>query len=163
MKRGTERIFRAAAIERLSNPDQLDHVVGVTRPFDWMAAGTLLLGLAVLLAWSVLGRIPTRVSGDGILLSSGGRLVDAVSDVSGKPASLEIGIGVDVRRDQLIARVAQTETEQRLQQARDVHREREREHAELTGAISREIDAKLANYAAQETGLANVIAAAEKR
>ena len=30
MKRGTERIFPEAAIERLSNPEQLDHVVGVT-------------------------------------------------------------------------------------------------------------------------------------
>jgi HlyD family secretion protein len=111
----------------------------------------------------VLGRIPTRVSGDGILLSSGGRLVDVVSAVSGKLASLDVGIGDAVRRDQVIARVAQTETEQRLQQARDVLREREREHAELTSAISREIDAKLANYAAQEAGLASVIAAAEKR
>ncbi|TWI63329.1 NHLP bacteriocin system secretion protein [Bradyrhizobium sp. CB1717] len=163
MKRGTERIFREAAIERLSNPEQLDHVVGVTRPFDWVAAAALALGLVVLIAWSVLGRIPTRVSGDGILLSSGGRLVDAVSAVSGKLAALEIGIGDTVRRDQVIARVAQTETEQRLQQARDVLREREREHAELVGAISREIDAKLANYTAQEAGLANVIAAAEKR
>ena len=77
MKSETERIFREAAIERLSNPEQLDHVVGVTRPFDWMAAAALALGIAVLLAWSVLGRIPSRVSGEGILLSSGGRLVDA--------------------------------------------------------------------------------------
>jgi len=41
VKRRTERIFREAAIERLSNPEQLDHVVGVTRPFDWMAAAAL--------------------------------------------------------------------------------------------------------------------------
>jgi HlyD family secretion protein len=163
VRRATERIFREAAIERLSNPEQLDHVVGVTRPFDWMAAAALALGLVVLVAWSVLGRIPTRVSGDGILLSSGGRLVDVVSAVSGKLASLDVGIGDAVRRDQVIARVVQTETEQRLQQARDVLREREREHAELTSAISREIDAKLANYAAQEAGLASVMAAAEKR
>jgi HlyD family secretion protein len=128
-----------------------------------MAAAALALGLVVLVAWSVLGRIPTRVSGDGILLSSGGRLVDAVSAVSGKLASLDVGIGDAVRRDQVIARVVQTETEQRLRQARDVLREREREHAELTSAISREIDAKLANYAAQEAGLGSVIAAAEKR
>jgi HlyD family secretion protein len=163
MKRGTEQIFREAAIDRLSNPEQLDHIVGVTRPFDWMAAATLALGFAVLIAWSVLGRIPTRVSGEGILLSSGGRLVDAVSTASGKLASLDVNVGDEVRRDQVIAHIVQTETEQRLRQARDVRREREREHAELTNAISREIDAKLANYAAQDAGLASVIAAAEKR
>lgn len=163
MKRGTERIFRKAAIERLSHPEQLDHVVGVTRPFDWVAATALALGFVVLFAWSVLGRIPTRLSGDGILLSSGGHLVDAVSAVSGKLASLDVGIGDTVRRDQVVAQVVQTETEQRLEQARDVLREREREHAELAGAISREIDSKLANYSAQEAGLADVIAAAEQR
>ena len=163
MKRAAERIFRKAAIERLSNPEQLDHVVGVTRPFDWLAAAALALGLAVLLTWSVLGRIPTRVSGEGILLGSGGHLVDAVSAVSGNLASLDVGIGDDVRRDQVIARVAQTEAEQRLRSARDVLSEREHEHAELAGAISREIDAKLANYAAQEEGLTSVIAAAEQR
>ena len=163
VKRGTERIFREAAIERLSNPEQLDHVVGVTRPFDWMAAAALALGFAFLFAWSVLGRIPTRVSGEGILLSSGGRLVDAVSTVSGKLASLDVNIGDVVHRDQVIAHVAQTETEQRLSQSKDVLRERQREHAELTGAISREIDAKLANYAAQDAGRVSVIAAAEQR
>ncbi|MET4117826.1 hypothetical protein ABIB90_006552 [Bradyrhizobium sp. JR4.1] len=83
---------------------------------------------------------------DGILLSSGGRLVNAVPAVSGKLPSLDVGIGDEVRRDQVIARIVQTETEQRLQQARDVLRERE--HVELTGAISREIDAMLPVFGA---------------
>ncbi|MGY4429779.1 hypothetical protein ACVWWO_002256 [Bradyrhizobium sp. F1.13.1] len=81
---------------------------------------------------------------DGALLSSGGRLVNAVSAVSGKLPSLDVGIGDEVRRDQVIARIVQTE--QRLQQARDVLRERE--HVELTGAISREIDAMLLVFGA---------------
>ncbi|WP_354165230.1 MULTISPECIES: hypothetical protein [unclassified Bradyrhizobium] len=55
-------------------------------------------------------------------------------------------MGDEVRRDQVIARIVQTETEQRLQQARDVLRERE--HVELTGAISREIDAMLPVFGA---------------
>ena len=90
MKQGTETIFRSAAVQRLSSPEQLDQLVGITRPFDWVAAAAMALGLAVLIAWGVLGKIPTRVEGEGILLSSGGRLVDAVSGVAGRLASIDV-------------------------------------------------------------------------
>jgi HlyD family secretion protein len=121
------------------------------------------LGLVVLIAWSVLGKIPTRVEGEGILISSGGRVVDAVSSVAGRLASIDVAVGDEVRADQVIAHVGQIEIEQRLAQAREVLREREREHADLTATIDREIETKLANYTAQEAGLNEAIAAAEQR
>ncbi len=163
MKQGTETIFRSAAVERLSSPEQLDQLVGITRPFDWVAVAAMALGLAVLMAWGVLGKIPTRVEGEGILLSSGGRLVDAVSGVAGRLASIDVAVGDEVKPDQVIAHVGQTETEQRLAQAKEVLREREREHEELSATITREIETKLANYAAQESGLNDAIAAADQR
>jgi HlyD family secretion protein len=163
MKRTMDRIFREAAVERLSSPEQLDQLVGITRPFDWVAVTVLLLGLAVVVTWSIVGRIPTRVAGDGILLESGGRVVDAVSAITGRLASIDVAIGDQVRLDQVIARVGQSEIEQRLRQANEVLREREREHAELVAMIAQEIEAKLANLAAQEIGFGKVIAAAEVR
>ena len=163
MKQGTETIFRSAAVERLSSPEQLDQLVGITRPFDWVAVAAMALGLAVLIAWGVLGKIPTRVEGEGILLSSGGRLVDAVSGVAGRLASIDVAVGDEVKPDQVIAHVGQTEIEQRLAQAKEVLREREREHDELSATITREIETKLANYAAQESGLNDAIAAADQR
>ncbi|MGP8121573.1 MAG: NHLP bacteriocin system secretion protein [Xanthobacteraceae bacterium] len=163
MKQGTETIFRSAAVERLSSPEQLDQLVGITRPFDWVAVAAMALGLAVLMAWGVLGKIPTRVEGEGILLSSGGRLIDAVSGVAGRLASIDVAVGDEVKPDQVIAHVGQTETEQRLAQAKEVLREREREHEELSATITREIETKLANYAAQESGLNDAIAAADQR
>jgi HlyD family secretion protein len=163
VKRSADGIFRDAAVERLSSPEQLDQLVGITRPYDWAAATALLLGLVVLIAWSILGRIPTRLIGDGILLSSGGRVVDAVSGVAGRLASIDVAVGDEIRLDQIVARVGQTETEQRLRQANEVLRERQREDAELTATITREIDTKLANFAAQEAGLNEAITVAEQR
>jgi HlyD family secretion protein len=163
MKQSAQGIFRDAAVERLSSPEQLDQLVGITRPFDWVAATALLLGLVVLAAWSMLGRIPTQVVGDGILLSSGGRVIDAVSGVAGRLASLDVRVGDEVGLDQVIARVGQTETEQRLRQANEVLREREREHAELAAAITQEINTKLANFTAQEAGLNESIVVGEQR
>jgi len=82
-----ENIFRAAAVERLSSPDQLDQLIGVTRPADWAAALVLGIALLVITSWSVIGRIPTRVEGEGILISNAGRVVDAMSAVAGRDRS----------------------------------------------------------------------------
>jgi HlyD family secretion protein len=158
-----DKIFRDAASERLSSVEQLDQLVAITRPFDWVAAVAMALGLVVLIAWGVLGKIPTRVEGQGILLSSGGRVVDAVSSVAGRLASIDVAVGDEVKPGQVIAHVGQIEIEQRLAQAREVLREREREHAELTATIDREVETKLANYIAQEAGLNEAIAAADQR
>ena len=59
--------------------------------------------------------------------------------------------------------MGQSEIEQRLRQLNEVLREREREHAELVAMIAQEIEAKLANLAAQEIGFSKRIAAAELR
>jgi HlyD family secretion protein len=163
VKRSAEGIFRDTAVERLSSPEQLDQLVRITRPYDWVAATALLLGLVVLVAWGILGRVPTRVTGDGILLSSGGRVVDAVSGVAGRLASIDVAVGDQVKLGQVVARVGQTDVEQRLRQANEVLAERQREYAELTTTIAREIETKLANFAAQEAGLNEAIAVAGQR
>jgi HlyD family secretion protein len=163
MSDASQSIFRSAAIERLSSPERLDQLIRITRPFDWAAVVVILLGLAVALTWSLIGRIPTQVPGEGILISDGGRVLDAVSAVTGRLASIEVAIGERVRQDQVVARVDQTETEQRHAQALAVLREYEREHAELVATTERELAAKNTNFAAQEAALNQVIAAAQQR
>jgi len=159
----SEKIFRKAALDRLSSPDQLDQLIDVTRPADWIAA--LVIGLALVGAatWGVVGRIPTRVAGEGILISDGGRVVDAVSAVAGRLASVEVSVGDQVDQGQLIAKIAQTDTEQRYRNAAEAFRERENEHAELVSAIKRELETKTANFAAQRAALEQLIATAEQR
>ena len=163
MERSPEKIFRAAALQRLSSPEQLDQLVGITRPADWLAAlviGILLGGAAI---WSVIGRIPTRVSGEGILISEAGRVVDVVSAVGGRLGSVDVSVGDHVVQDQVIAQISQTETEQRYRNAAEVLRERQHEHDELVSTIHRELDAKAADFAAQQSGLEQAIAASEQR
>ena len=65
-------IFRKAALDRLASPDQLDQLMQVTGPRDWIAlAGFALLLLAALL-WSLFGAITTTVDGQGVLLRGNG-------------------------------------------------------------------------------------------
>ena len=163
MTASSDRIFRAAALERLSSPEQLDQLINVTRPADWVGALVIGFCMTAVVIWSVIGRIPTRVAGEGILISGAGRVVDAVSAVNGRLASVDVGVGDRVTQGQIIAHIAQTETEQRHRNAAEVLREREHEHKELMAAIKRELEIKAANVAAQKSGLEQIIAASQQR
>jgi HlyD family secretion protein len=163
MSAESDKIFRAAAVERLSSPEQLDQLIEVTRPADWAAVLALGLAVVAVVTWGVVGRIPTRVAGQGILISDSGRVVDAVSAVAGRLASVEVVIGDKVTQGQIVARISQTETEQRHRSALEVLAERERERDELGAAIKRELEIKAANLAAQKAALEQVIDATQKR
>src|SRR5580658_918171 len=107
MTRATQRIFREAAIDRLSSPDQLDQLVGVTRPIDWLAALAIAVAILALLAWGFLGSIPTRVSGEGIVVGSGGKVADAVAAAGGRLNNVDVAVGQLVHQGQPIARLVQ--------------------------------------------------------
>ncbi|MEM7771781.1 MAG: hypothetical protein AAGA75_05060 [Cyanobacteria bacterium P01_E01_bin.6] len=63
-------LFRQESLERLSSPEQLDQLMQIVTPKSWLPLGTLgALALAGLL-WSVVGRIPITVTGQGLLVQS---------------------------------------------------------------------------------------------
>src|SRR5947209_11922873 len=159
----SQRVFRAGALERAASPEQLDHLVAITRPFDWIAACVIFLALATALTWGVLGRIPTRTAGEGILISGGGRVVEAVSAVPGRVASLDVHVGDHVTQGQAIARMSQTDIEQRHQNAVEVYREREHDHADMTAKVKRELASKADNFAKLEQALNQVVSATDQR
>jgi HlyD family secretion protein len=163
MSAGKQQIFRAVALERAASPEQLDYLVVITRPFDWIVGLAILLALTAAITWAFVGRIPTRVPGEGILISGGGKVVDAVSAAAGRLASVQVSVGDHVSQGQLIARIVQTDTEQRYRNAVEVHREREREHADLNARIEAELSAKARNFAKLEAAFEQIIRAANQR
>ncbi len=158
----SEKIFRAAALEQLSSPEQLDQLIDVTRPADWVGALVVGASIAALVAWGVVGRVPTRASGEGILVSDAGSVVDANSAVPGRLGAVEVAVGDRVKKGQAIARIVQTDAEQRLRDRTEALNEREREQAELAAAIKRELEIKAADAASQKSGLQQSIAAAQE-
>jgi HlyD family secretion protein len=159
----TQRAFRAVALQRASSPEQLDQLVGITKPFDWILTIVICLGLAAALTWGVFGRIPTRALGEGLLISSGGRVVDSVSAAAGRLSSVEVSVGDHVAQGQTIARIVQTDIEQRQANAVAVFREREREHSDLTLKVAAELASKSQNFAKLETAFNQVVKATDQR
>ncbi len=61
-------LFRQESLERLSSPEQLDQLMQIVTPKSWIPLGTLGLLIVAGLIWSVVGRIPITVSGQGLLV-----------------------------------------------------------------------------------------------
>ena len=159
----SQRTFRAAALRRAASPEQLDHLVYITKPFDWILTFVIYLALAAALTWGVVGRIPTRVAGEGILVSDGGRVVDAVSDAAGQLASINVTVGDHVQQGQPIAKIAQTDIQRRHADAVEVFHEREREHADLTSKVASELASKSQNFVKLEAAFDQVVKATDQR
>lgn len=161
-----DRIFRQAALDTLSSPEQLDQLMQVTTPKSWLALaafGTLLL---TALVWGIFGNIADQVHGRGILLRSGGVFLVAARG-EGNVLELLVRHGQTVTNGQLLARISQPELEIRLRQARTNHTATESALRDLLGNQAREqileqqdtaaqrrmLDRMITNYTAQIAAL----------
>jgi hypothetical protein len=77
----SKRLFRKIALERMSSPEQLDQLLQVTTPRNWLALLALVGLLAAVVAWGFAGELRTVVTGQGSLvyLSDRGSTVDSAS------------------------------------------------------------------------------------
>ncbi len=121
-------LFRKAAIDKLSSPERLDVLMEVTSPMGWVALWTLGGVLVAAMAWSVLGSIPTRVEGQGILIRGGG-LREIRAGGEGVLTQFTVRVNDTVEPDQVIGEIAQLDIEERVRIARAKLEEAEREYA----------------------------------
>lgn len=99
-------LFRQAALDRISSPDQLDQAVRVVRPIHGVGVVAVLVIVLAGFVWSVLSTAPVSVRGQGILLSAEG--VAVVSSPSeGRIESILIEPGDVVRAGQTVALLRQ--------------------------------------------------------
>lgn len=99
-------IFRKVSLDRLSSPEQLDQLMKVTSPKGWL----MLLGIAILLVsaviWGFTGQLATKVTGQGVLIQSGGEQ-SITTEVSGSISDVTVKADQLVKRGQVIARISQ--------------------------------------------------------
>jgi HlyD family secretion protein len=137
-------IFRAVALDRLSSPDELDRLLRVTDSKAWIAQIAVFGLLVLALIWGYTGKLPSTVSGQGVIVRTGG-VLNVVAAGSGVVAKLRVNAGDKITAGQIIATVAQPSIAEKhrnaLQMLAQAQREKERSHA------SREQEAKLATAA----------------
>ena len=158
----SDNIFRKAALERLSSPDQLDRLIALTSPVGWASVAALFALLAAIVAWGIFGSVPTQVGGAGILIARGGQVYDAMAPAGGTVASVA-AIGAAVRKGDVVATLDDSQTDEELQHARNVLREQEQDLEQLTARFDRAIAARQKVDQQQRENLSAIIAAAEQR
>ena len=157
------QIFRAAALERLSSPEQLDRLVTITGPRTWLALAALCLLVASACAWSVFGSVPRRVAGHGILVPLGGSVYDAMASVTGNVTSIAVAPGALVQKGNAIAEITQPAARQTLDHARQLVAELKEEHARLAAQFADEDAAQKASLERRRIALRAVVEAAGQR
>ena len=101
------------ARERFRPPERLDRVLSVTTARAWLALAVLMIMVAAVVAWAVLGEISTYVRAEGIFLNRGGMVFDAVASGDGRLTRIIPAVGDAVEKDDLVAELFDEETRER--------------------------------------------------
>ncbi|HVS89398.1 MAG TPA: NHLP bacteriocin system secretion protein [Candidatus Acidoferrum sp.] len=137
-------IFRDVSLDRLSSPDELDRLLKVTDSKAWIAQFAIfgLFGLA--LVWGYNGRLPSVVSGQGVIVRKGG-VLNVVAAGSGVVAQLDVDVGDKISARQIVAKVAQPAMLEKLKGAQEslaqARRETHRSHVLLENEANLAVEA----------------------
>ena len=110
-------VFRERALEALNAPDALDQPLPLLRPGWWGVLMGLLLLAGTVLAWAIVGRLPVRIQGRGVLLRPES-LVPVQSRSSGPVEQILTREGDCVQAGQAMARVEQVQLRLALDEGR---------------------------------------------
>lgn len=97
-------LFRKAALDALSTPEQLNDPLQLLRPSQWILLISLSTFSITILVWSIFGRIPVRVSGKGVLIKPN-TLSLVQSETSGPITSLPVKVGDCIEKGRLMAEI----------------------------------------------------------
>lgn len=106
--------FRKKSLERLSSPEKLDQLMVVMGPKGWWWVYTLGSFILAVVIWSIFGRIPITVVGEGILVYSD-RILPIQTLGSGKVKKLKVKNGEEVTEGQIIAIIEQADLQKQLE------------------------------------------------
>jgi HlyD family secretion protein len=95
-------LFRKAALDKVSSPEQLDLMMEVTSPMGWLALITVGVMIFMAMVWAVFGAIPDLVDGRGVLMR-GERLYEVKTAMAGTITKLNVTPGMTVQAGQIVA------------------------------------------------------------
>jgi HlyD family secretion protein len=112
--------------------DQLETLVRVTTVQGWIYLAVLLAIGAGAIAFAFLYQVPTKVNGEGLLLTERDVLVRVRARATGRLASLQVGLGDPVDAGAVIGRIAQEELADRIHEGEARLADLVRQDRELT-------------------------------
>jgi HlyD family secretion protein len=124
-------IFRKAALERLSSPEQLDYLMSITSPIAWIALAAIGVLALLITLWGFVGFIPAKVSGKGILIR-GGSVFDVSAGSDGVITDLSVKPGDEILAGQSIATISPSGLDLKILLARRKLEDLQAQDADIT-------------------------------
>ena len=124
-------LFRKEALERLSSPERLDELMEVVDPRVWLPMATIGSLLAIGTLWSIFGRIPLTVKGQGLLINPG-EVIELQSPNNGQILQLNIQPGDLIEKDEIVAIMGLSDLQQQLREQRKKLADLQRQDQETT-------------------------------
>lgn len=149
---GERSIFRRAALERLSSPEQLDYLMSITSPAGWLALSALAIILFLIVLWGFLGRIPDSVSGRGILIR-GGAVYDVAAANDGFITQVLVKPGDQVTSGQIVATMSQAELDLKIKTQEAQLKVLQAQDADMSAREEKSDSAAIADYQKEDNAL----------
>lgn len=146
------QIYRKVALDRLSSPEQLDHLMKVTSPKGWLALVAVACVLVSALLWGIFGTIPTAVNGQGILIR-GGSVYDVVSSGAGVVTQIHVRPNQVISEDSIVARISQPELELRIRNTQMELEDLKEQHQKLIQSESETLRIDVLSMTQERTNL----------
>lgn len=109
-------LFRRRALNALNTPERLEDPMRLLRPSYW----ALIMGLTgfslSILTWSIFGRIPVRINGQGVLIRSDS-IQRIQSGTVGRIKSIKVRVGQCVSKGTALIRIESTQLDLERQKA----------------------------------------------
>jgi len=162
-----KQLFRPEALETLSSPDKLNQLMSVVTAKDWIPLLAIGMLIATGVAWSLLGSVPSTVTGRGVLVRP--RHMMGIETVSGgRLAWFRARAGDAIREGEVIGRLDQAELQQRIEEDKRLLAEFESQDRVKTASEEQQVKLQERQnqletkfYEAQRTNLARGLADAE--
>lgn len=100
------QLFSREALDKMRSPEKLDTLLHITNPVGWMGLAAIMLLLAGVVLWSIMGAFTVKADGYGLIMDAGGvRKITAIS--TGQVENLYIAEGSSVRKNQQLVQLNQ--------------------------------------------------------
>lgn len=128
------KLFREKSLARLQSPERLDQIMEVTTLADWIPLGALAIMVVLVILWTIFGRIPLNVFGQGELIfprnaAGQAEVSQLAARAAGQVVDLRVKRGDMVRKGQLLAVIDLPDLRNQLEQAREKLSELEEQKA----------------------------------
>lgn len=158
-----DALYRKAALAAHRAPERSDRRVQLIGRGTWISLAMLYAAIAGAIVWSIAGSIPTYVTGSGILINSGGTVVQVLAPAAGIVGSIDVSVGDTVQAGQTLATLTRQDLAQQLRNALQVQSEADADQKRVEREIAQGQAARHAANQRRQAALQQQMQSARQR